>query len=390
MLIYAKAHLFLWAEAVATACYTQNRSIIWLRHGKTPYELLHDRKPYLSYLHVFGALCYPTNDSENLGKFQAKADIGIFIGYAPKKKAYRIYNRHTRKIIKNIHVDFDELAAMASEQSSLELALHEMTPATPCSGLVPNPLPLAPFAPPTRNEWDLVFQPVFDEFLSPPTSFTSPIPKVEASALAESTRVTNMLPVGMTISTSSNHYGTTSTNDNVVLPGVTNILPVGMTKSTSSNHYGTTSTNDNIVLPGVTNMLPVGMTISTSSNHYGTTSTNDNIILPGAHDPDYVPEPIYHEYIPLEDEHEFPAEEQPFPPIDSPTTESPGYVTESDPEEDPEEYEDDETEMDPVLTILLDGEIWNKMTGATHLRTDEDEDDEDEDDEDEEGRRRST
>ncbi|GKB24251.1 retrovirus-related pol polyprotein from transposon TNT 1-94 [Tanacetum coccineum] len=53
-------------EAVATACYTQNRSIIRLRHDKTPYEILHDRPPDLSFLHVFGALCYPTNDSENL------------------------------------------------------------------------------------------------------------------------------------------------------------------------------------------------------------------------------------------------------------------------------------------------------------------------------------
>ncbi|GJW07041.1 retrovirus-related pol polyprotein from transposon TNT 1-94 [Tanacetum coccineum] len=76
------------AKEIATACYTQNRSIIRRRHGKTPYELLHDRKPDLSYLHVFGALCYPNNDSENLGKLQAKADIGIFIGYVPKKKAY--------------------------------------------------------------------------------------------------------------------------------------------------------------------------------------------------------------------------------------------------------------------------------------------------------------
>ncbi|GJR73997.1 retrovirus-related pol polyprotein from transposon TNT 1-94 [Tanacetum coccineum] len=75
MLIFAQAPLFLWAEAIATACYTQNRSIIRRHHGKTPYELLHDRKPDLSYLHVFGALCYPNNDSENLGKLQAKADI---------------------------------------------------------------------------------------------------------------------------------------------------------------------------------------------------------------------------------------------------------------------------------------------------------------------------
>nr|GFB35179.1 hypothetical protein [Tanacetum cinerariifolium] len=86
MLIYAQALLFLWAKAVATACFTQNRSIIRLRHGKTPYELLHSKILDLSFFHVFGALCYPTNDSKNLGKLQPKADIGIFIGYAPTKK----------------------------------------------------------------------------------------------------------------------------------------------------------------------------------------------------------------------------------------------------------------------------------------------------------------
>nr|GEW47707.1 retrovirus-related Pol polyprotein from transposon TNT 1-94 [Tanacetum cinerariifolium] len=55
-------------QAVATASYTQNRSIVRLCHGMTPYELLHGKLPDLSFLHVFGALCYPTNDSENLGK----------------------------------------------------------------------------------------------------------------------------------------------------------------------------------------------------------------------------------------------------------------------------------------------------------------------------------
>ncbi|GJW10551.1 retrovirus-related pol polyprotein from transposon TNT 1-94 [Tanacetum coccineum] len=129
------------AEAVATACYTQNCSIIRLRHGKTQYELLHDKLPDLSLFHVFGALCYPKNDSENLGKLQPKADIGIFIGYAPTKKEFRIYNRRTRRIIKIIHVDFDELTAMAFEHSSSGPALHEITPATISSGLVPNPPP---------------------------------------------------------------------------------------------------------------------------------------------------------------------------------------------------------------------------------------------------------
>nr|GFC42775.1 integrase, catalytic region, zinc finger, CCHC-type, peptidase aspartic, catalytic [Tanacetum cinerariifolium] len=114
----------------ATACFTQNRSIIRLRHGKTPYELMHVKQPDLSFFHVFGALCYPTNDSENVGKLQPKADIGIFIGYAPTKKAFRIYNRRTRRIVETIHVDFDELTAMASEQSSSGPALQDMTPRT--------------------------------------------------------------------------------------------------------------------------------------------------------------------------------------------------------------------------------------------------------------------
>ncbi|GJT85276.1 retrovirus-related pol polyprotein from transposon TNT 1-94 [Tanacetum coccineum] len=68
MLIFFKSPLFLWAEVVATACYTQNRSLIHTRYNKTPYELLRDRKPKLKYLHIFGSLCYPTNDFEDIGK----------------------------------------------------------------------------------------------------------------------------------------------------------------------------------------------------------------------------------------------------------------------------------------------------------------------------------
>ncbi|GJX21960.1 hypothetical protein Tco_0226405 [Tanacetum coccineum] len=104
------------------------------------------------------------------------------------------------------------------------------------------------------------------------------------------------------------------------------------------------------------------------------------------HDPDYVPEPIYPEYIPLEDEHEFPAEEQPLPPVVSPTAESPGYVVESDPEEDPEEYEDDETEDGPVDYPMDGGEDGDDDDGDSSGddADDEDEDEEDEDEEDEE------
>ncbi|GKB67902.1 hypothetical protein Tco_0929314 [Tanacetum coccineum] len=102
-----------------------------------------------------------------------------------------------------------------------------------------------------------------------------------------------------------------------------------------------------------------------------------------AHDPDYVPEPIYPEYIPLEDEHEFPAEEQPLPPVDLPNAESPRYVTESDPEEDPEEYEDDETEDGPVDYPMDGGDDGDDDNGDSS-RDDANDEDEDEDEEDEE------
>nr|GFA15453.1 retrovirus-related Pol polyprotein from transposon TNT 1-94 [Tanacetum cinerariifolium] len=168
MLIYAQAPLFLRAEVVATTCFTQNRSIIRLHHGKTPYELMHGKQHDLSYFHVFGTLCYPTNDGENVGKLQPKADIRIFIGYAPTKKAFRIYNRRTRHIVETIHVIFDELTAMASEQSSSGPALQEMIPGTISSGFLQKPSSSTSFVPPSRNDWDLLFQPLFDELLNPP------------------------------------------------------------------------------------------------------------------------------------------------------------------------------------------------------------------------------
>ncbi|GJV15125.1 retrovirus-related pol polyprotein from transposon TNT 1-94 [Tanacetum coccineum] len=129
MLIFAKAPLFLWAEAVATACYTLNRSLIHTLHGKTYYELLKGKKPELKYFRVFGSLCYPTNDYDDLGKLKAKADIGIFVGYAPTKKAYRIFNKRTRKIQETVHVTFDELSeGLTSVQSSTGLEPNPMAP----------------------------------------------------------------------------------------------------------------------------------------------------------------------------------------------------------------------------------------------------------------------
>nr|GFC29217.1 hypothetical protein [Tanacetum cinerariifolium] len=125
-----------------------------------------------------------------------KADIGIFIGYASTKKAFRIYNRWTRKIMETIHVDFDELTTMASEQHSSGPALNEMTPGTISSGLVPITSPSMSYVPPSRNDWDLLFQPMFDELLNPPPTVDNQTPKVIAP-------IVEVIPPGYVDSTGS-------------------------------------------------------------------------------------------------------------------------------------------------------------------------------------------
>ena len=97
-----------WAEAIATACHTQNRSVYVKRHKKTAYEMLRNRKPNIGYFHVFGCPVYILNDSSQLGKFDAKADEGFFLGYSEIRKAFRVFNKRLNKVHESIHVTFDE------------------------------------------------------------------------------------------------------------------------------------------------------------------------------------------------------------------------------------------------------------------------------------------
>ncbi|KAI3715006.1 hypothetical protein L6452_21969 [Arctium lappa] len=92
-----------WAEAVNTACFTQNRSLIVKRFGKTTYELFHGRKPSISFLHIFGCQCFIINNKDQLGKFDPKADDGIFLGYSSISKAYRVFNKRRQSVEETIH-----------------------------------------------------------------------------------------------------------------------------------------------------------------------------------------------------------------------------------------------------------------------------------------------
>ncbi|GKF95034.1 hypothetical protein Tco_0284734 [Tanacetum coccineum] len=81
--------------------------------------------------------------------------------------------------METIHVTFDELTAMASEQFGLGPGLQFMTPATSSSGLVSNLVSQQPCNPPKRDDWDRLFQPMFDEYFNPPPSAISPVPGVK-------------------------------------------------------------------------------------------------------------------------------------------------------------------------------------------------------------------
>nr|GEY81611.1 hypothetical protein [Tanacetum cinerariifolium] len=172
-------------QAVATACFTQNRSIIRLRHGKTPYELLHNKLPDLSFFHC------------------------------------------SRRITETIHVDFDELTAMASAHRSSGPALHEMTSATISSGLVQKSSSSTPFVPPSRNDWDLLFQPMFDELLNPLPSIDhqvaqviAPIAEVIRQVLDDSTGSPSSTTVDQDEPFASKSHTTTEIQSSVIPPEV--------------------------------------------------------------------------------------------------------------------------------------------------------------------------
>nr|GFB33972.1 retrovirus-related Pol polyprotein from transposon TNT 1-94 [Tanacetum cinerariifolium] len=113
---------------------TLNQSLIHTLHEKIYYELLKGKKLDLKYFYVFGSLCYPTNDYDDVGKLKVKVDIGIFVGYAPTKKEYRVYNKRMRKIQETIHVTFNELSgglehnALQSGRTSSDLVKDPPTP----------------------------------------------------------------------------------------------------------------------------------------------------------------------------------------------------------------------------------------------------------------------
>ncbi|GJY91774.1 retrovirus-related pol polyprotein from transposon TNT 1-94 [Tanacetum coccineum] len=160
MLIFAKAPMFLWAEAMATACYTLNRSLIHTLHRKIYYELLKGKKPKVKYFWVFGSLCYPTNDYDDLGKLKAKADIGILLAmHLPRRRT----ESTTREPVKSKRLFMSRLGpnSMAHRQNGAGPEINNLQSGQIGSGLITTPT--TPSVPPTKKQLSELFQPLFDE-----------------------------------------------------------------------------------------------------------------------------------------------------------------------------------------------------------------------------------
>ncbi|GKA62044.1 retrovirus-related pol polyprotein from transposon TNT 1-94 [Tanacetum coccineum] len=187
MLSASKLPLSFWAEAVATACYTQNRSIIISTHGKTAYHIINDRKPSIKHLHIFGCICYITRDGENLDKMKEKGDPCVMVGYSTQSKGYRVYNKRTHLIVESIHIKFDEIKEMMSDHNSSDLApqRQEMSVENVSSGLVPqgqkasdydnsdpvpprqNVVPSAEKTDSSQQGLEFLFSPLLEEYYNP-------------------------------------------------------------------------------------------------------------------------------------------------------------------------------------------------------------------------------
>ncbi|GJZ99674.1 putative ribonuclease H-like domain-containing protein [Tanacetum coccineum] len=97
-----------WAEAVNTACYVLNRVLVIKPQNKTPYELLIGNSPSISFMRPFGCPLTILNTLDSLGKFDGKSDEGYLLGYSTTSKAFRVYNKRTKRVEENLHINFLE------------------------------------------------------------------------------------------------------------------------------------------------------------------------------------------------------------------------------------------------------------------------------------------
>nr|GEX48865.1 retrovirus-related Pol polyprotein from transposon TNT 1-94 [Tanacetum cinerariifolium] len=159
MLTFSNLLSFLWAEAIAIACFTQNCLIIHKRFDKTPYEHINKRKSNIKFFRVFGCRCYLLKNYEDVGKLKEKGDIGVFVRYSKESASFRIYSKRTRKIHESVNVNFDEILEMASKQFSLEPGLSKLNETEKSS----NPS-VSKVSEASKNDLEDLFQDFYNEY----------------------------------------------------------------------------------------------------------------------------------------------------------------------------------------------------------------------------------
>ncbi|GJR62378.1 retrovirus-related pol polyprotein from transposon TNT 1-94 [Tanacetum coccineum] len=200
MLSTSKLPLFFWAEAIATACYTQIRSIIISKHEKTAYHIINDRKPSIKHLHIFGCICYLTRDGENLDKMKEKGDPCVMVGYSTQSKGYRVYNKRTQLIVESVHIKFVEFKETASAKNNTSGPVpqrQEMSIDNDTSDLIT----------PSQQELDLLFGLLYDEFFTAGSSSVN-----KSSPPTDNSTQQDTQPTANTQSTSTPVTPTTNVN----------------------------------------------------------------------------------------------------------------------------------------------------------------------------------
>nr|GEV81988.1 putative ribonuclease H-like domain-containing protein [Tanacetum cinerariifolium] len=432
MLISSKAPLYLWAEAINTACYTQNCFLIRLQYNKTPYELMHDKKLDLSFFHVFGSLCYPTNDNDDLVQEAAVpramilanssmltsidqdapsknstsqgSSLNVRQTYTPFEHLGRWTKDHpianmngdpshfvsTRKQLQTdamwaLHPKWrakvttieesKDLTSLSLDELIGNLKVHEMI-INKDFEIVKAKVERKSFALKAKKESSdeecLTFGSEDEEYVMGVRDFKKFF-KRRAQALSEIFVEVDLEPDEWIKDIECSKHMT----------GYQNLFSSYKEYNGGNVIFGS-NLRGNIIRKD---------TIMSDFEDSTVTYTTDLPLpdyVPGPEEPDqappspvyipYVPEPEYPEYIPLEDE-VFVAKEQPLPPAASPTANSPGYILESDPDEDPDEEDDEDPEEDPVDYPADDDDEEEEPSGDDDDEEDEEQDEDDDDEE---------
>ncbi|KAJ9544283.1 hypothetical protein OSB04_023990 [Centaurea solstitialis] len=271
MLAESQLPQYLWAEAVNTACYTQNRSIIHRRFGQTPYHILFGHVPSVGYFKVFGCKCFVLNETENRGKFGPKSDELFFVGYSKSSIAYRVLNKQTRIVSESINVHFDPITELSFDSSSSSVTNPVVNADSKTQGSSMSSKSSH------ASYLDLLFQSVYDDFSNAPSSSTGnalaslSLPSSSDSELTSSTQHDQHISVS--VDTKSSDTSPLSVPESSPMPAQSTTADQDISLSSTLNVSTET-------LEPSTTMIRVEPSVSSPVDIIEPASVNDQTPLP--------------------------------------------------------------------------------------------------------------